>query len=195
MKVARLEPFSGTPERGLVHFEDGSQAWSPNLDKMKVGDDLAKWTWKDGPKGKQVFEPREKGAGAFRNTKEGFDSEQASIHRSLAVKLALRHAGEMTHEQVFQFADEIYTWLRTTGGALGKVATERQAGPARVGLEPSPPSSGKSTDGHPSLSHGDAVAGGCPSCGATESSPLKPDGKALPKNYVRCLSCSMVRKG
>jgi hypothetical protein len=134
-----------------VTFDDGREVPGYDLPSVpEIGKPLPDdWEVATAKSGKLYIKVPKQGKGnasaAYRNTREGFDREQLSIHRSVAVKLALEHAGELDHPGIFSFADEIYTWL-STGGVPPALkgddgATERQAGNDNTPA-PSPPSPG-----------------------------------------------------
>jgi hypothetical protein len=108
-------------------------------------------------------------AAAYRNTREGFEAEQDSIHRSVALKLALKYDRDF---------HDLYALLSGVAVATVSDNGEAQTSPSTSGgVEP------------------DGEAGSTSSvtpCLHTMTSPLKPDGRPFAGNLVRCLDCGYV---
>ena len=197
MNVVTVEPKG--EKAAILIMDDGTKVWTPEKEKAHdlVGKPIpADWTVRQGDFGPQAFPPRDKksggGGGGYRSTKEGFHEEQDFMNRRTALMQAVAVHGVNNELDDWESrAGDMYTWLRT-GGAGQDPATERQAGNDNTPA-PSPPSSGKSTKGQAPLTHGDAVAGACPSCGSVASSFNKPDGNPLPLGFVRCTDCNLTR--
>jgi len=190
----------------IIVLEDGTRVWTPEKDKADplVGKPIpSDWTMKEGQYGPQAFPPRPKGGGggapaAYRNTKEGHFYEQERMDRRTAAMQATVD-GEF-HPGV---ADLIYDWLRRTSGSPPLPGLS-QTGDG-VSTAPSPPpfrdeGRGKTQDQVPDSGkvqappgERDSVAPGA--CEHEHTSPLKPDGSALPAGKLRCLDCSTVIKG
>jgi hypothetical protein len=118
MKVIAFKPNPRKPEQGFVRFEDETEAWTPEIAKAAelVGKELPDgWTLRDGPKGKQLLPPKEgRGGGqtAFRNTKEAFLLEQASIHASVALQQAVILLTSNTKDSNQHFGGDIEAWTK-----------------------------------------------------------------------------------
>jgi hypothetical protein len=135
MRVLAFKPNPRKPEQGFVRLtemvdvqtEDGRkeqvegeiiEAWTPELSKIPdlIGKELPDgWTLRDGPKGKQLLPPKEgRGGGptAFRNTKEAFLLEQASIHASVALQQAVILLTSNTKDSGQHFGGDIEAWTK-----------------------------------------------------------------------------------
>jgi hypothetical protein len=135
MKVLAFKPNPRKPEQGFVRLTemvdvqtvDGLkeqvegeiiEAWTPELSKIPdlIGKDLPDgWMLRDGPKGKQLLPPKEgRGGGptAFRNTKEAFLLEQASIHASVALQQAVILLTSNTKDSGQHFGGDIEAWTK-----------------------------------------------------------------------------------
>jgi hypothetical protein len=187
--------------------------------KLVIGEALPPgWDVSQGDYGPRLFPPKEKkggfggGAAAWRNTKEGAFAEQERMDRRTALMQAVTfHHG--TSAEVAGIADEFYAWLRKTAGgtatpAAGTGATA--AGQAKPSTAPpvsaptsapvmpekqpasrgigATPEGGAEAQGPGLLPTGAASSPG--PCAHPDTSPLKMDGKAMPKGFVRCLSCN-----
>jgi hypothetical protein len=198
--VQRVEA-KGDKGAAILHLDDGSKVWTPEMDKAEplIGKPIPEdWTRKQGEYGPQVFPPRPKKDGkgfsvAFRNTAEGQAAEQDSIHRSVALTqaVAVGGFGELAEwKNILPIADAFYTWLRATAGTAGKdrPSTTDEAAPREKGVRKE---HGAVVDNR---GQGSVHGEGAEPCSHIDTSPLKLDGNALPKGYLRCLACGTVHK-
>lgn len=179
--------------------------------ELKLNGDLPSgWEVKTSQKGKPYLAvPRERKGGAmpaaFRNTKEGQFYEQERMDRRTALMQAVSGFPETDRFQVLDLADAFYAWLRATAGA----GVLPLSPPAPAPTSPAPVRAGSKAGGNPkpvapAPAAGDAPVGtggnadgeAAPSgpCTHETTSPLKPDGSALPAGKVRCLDCNTVTK-
>ncbi len=128
MNVLEVTPKGD--KAAMLHMADGSQVWTPEMEKATplVGKPIpSDWIQKQGDYGPQAFPPREKkggggfGAAAFRNTKEGQAYDQERMDRRTALMQAVAIRGPEQAEWSVT-ADRMYTWLRapleTAGSSL-----------------------------------------------------------------------------
>jgi hypothetical protein len=186
----------------ILVMSDDTRVWTPDkaLADTLVGKSIPEdWTIKQGDLGPQAFAPRPKtggfgGAAAYKNTKEGMLLEQDSIHRSVALKLAVKQHGENgpEHEayadgvtQLFNF----YLKLLSSGAvtdALPSRAPESSVVP--------PPGDGGEVEGVGVGGLGEELPTPVDprTCKHEATSPLAPSGRALKEGRVRCLDCNLV---
>ena len=147
------------------------------------------------------------GAAAFRNTKEGQAAEQRSIHASVALGHAITLRPNGTTADITKVADELLVWLSKASGHPLPAGT---GGASNWGAPPSPSpvregsgaaqnrTSGEGATASPATEQGESLGKDIPApsgvCAHIDNSPLKPDGAALPKGFVRCLGCGVVHK-
>lgn len=116
--IASVKPNPNKPETGFVKFDDGTEAWTPEVVKVEalIGKPVPDgWTLREGDRGKQLLPPREKKGGgggfsaAFRNTEAGQRVEQDQMNR----RTALMQAVTVSIDQgaVLKLADDYYAWL------------------------------------------------------------------------------------
>lgn len=160
MIVEAVKPNPKNEKQGFVKFDDGTEAWTPEVELAQalVGKEIpSDWKLQDGKNGgKQLLPPkqgRSSAPAAFRNTKEGFLLEQAHWDRKQAIdqratnaRTALMQAVQWTttmpeaQKEVTVYADGFFEWLeaKSAGG---------------VSVSPLPPPAGEgSRDPFPSPS-------------------------------------------
>jgi hypothetical protein len=122
MKILKTKPYptNKAPGGGYVDVQDETgvfNAWTPQISALKEGQDVPQgWVRSDSDMGPRLLPPREPKSGggggggfsAYRNTKEGMEAEQVSIHRSVALEWACRTYGE----EWWRHVDKIFRWLR-----------------------------------------------------------------------------------
>ncbi len=204
-------------KNALLILDDGTQVWTPDIDKakeLKLGEPIPPtWTMKDGQYGPQAFPPREGkgfggGATAFRNSKEGQFYEQERMDRRTALMQMVAAAGLLgkVSEDDLKMAEWFYAWLRKSAGSAPSSAppnTGSDRSPFRPEPGPSAVEPGKAaadTSGaagkgtgegpEPAASHVNHK----PGCTEPGFTPLKVNGEPMPAGKVRCIECSVWDK-
>ena len=145
------------------------------------------------------------GAAAFRNTKEGQAAEQRSIHASVALGHAITLRPNGTTADITKVADELLVWLSKASGHPLPAGT---GGASNWGASPSPSPAREGAGAAQNRTSGEGATASVPEleltgegstssgtvCVHTDTSPLKPDGSALPAGKLRCLACNTVVK-
>ena len=155
-------------------------------------------------------------AAAFRNTKEGQAIEQERMDRRTALMQAVAVVHDDAMPNWWETADQMYIWLRQTSGSPNPSQGRAGSGGAAAPTQPlsggQPPTtspdregqgraqnrtspSGKAAASAPELElTGEGSTSSGTVCVHTDTSPLKPDGSALPAGKLRCLACNTVVK-
>jgi hypothetical protein len=181
----------GTVKVTTIRFDDGQEVRGYDLPKEpRVGEPLPDgWEIATSKAGKPYIKVPKPGGGrgggapaAFRNTRDGFLLEQASIHRSVALQRAVEYYPDRVAETeanltVLQIADDFYAWLSKTPVAPQQAPSTPQ--PVRSEAKKDEGSSAARTGGE----------------WGAEPKEGEPDGSPLPKGFVRCNDCGTVMKG
>jgi hypothetical protein len=186
----------GTKTRWYVTLEDGTEAVSFTL--VPEGEELEGWAleppkeegWKPLLRSpKPAGSPGRPGApAAYRNTRDGFEREQHSIHASVALQRAIEFTANdaaVKTAELLSLADEFYEWLTRTSGAAPAAATPGGP-PAAPAPAPGPPSGGRKKRVDAGAEPASSQAAPAPRCAACGSEQIGFDPK---RAVVACLDC------
>jgi hypothetical protein len=155
--VVAVKPNPKKEGTGFAKLEDGSEAWTPELAKLEplVGRPLPDgWTLKDGPYGPQLLPPKEKGAGAYRNTRDGFLAEQDFMNRRTALMQAMaqyavdRQGDAKPGLNIVLRANDLYAWLKDPSTSAGSPPMRAARGDTAGNSSP-PPTADKGAASEP----------------------------------------------
>lgn len=200
----------------IIHLDGGEKVWSPEYEKaaaLTVGQPIpSDWTMKEGDYGPQAFPPRPRGGGggapaAYRNTKEGFEAEQAGrlrwqereqdgLNRRTALMQAVAmQASEVAAENgsLLDLAEDFYLWLRkdqsTKSAPIPSGAVGAEAPPSSA---PPTSESGGATTTKPKGKGPSSNTPASATCDHALTSDLDPLGKPLRPGWLRCDGCGLV---
>ncbi len=169
--------------------------------------------WPDGnPKPMKIKKPQDAASpqssvkSSWYNSEEGVRFTQERTDRRTALMQAVA-VGDSTPSIIENFAESFYRWLRSTAGVqvpASSAGSDALGKPVPAGLHPSDPAA--PSQDHAPVPHrtepseaADSVLASAAASGACDhslTSPLKPDGSALPDGFLRCLNeaCRKVIK-